>query len=336
MRMVRFSQILLTVALVLGCSQPAEARAAVSTSVKVRVIKLAQQGKRAFLAKKYDEALGHWRKAYSLWPKPQLLYNIALAYEQAGKPAEAMTFLRVFFAEAQTQPQKPALLKGARKLERSLVPRVSVLGLSGHTGAQVLVDGKRAGTLPTEVVLLPGAHRLELRAPGRITVTRSLTLTAGRTTLLHVPLHPEPDRPALRPRPRIQTHPHSGPGLDPGLGTSPTPSGRRSGLHMVYTLTAAGIALALAGTAVGTGLLAVQRYDDFQTNPTLSSRARVKTLQDATNSLWALAGAAGVAAVVLAIFTRWRTGPEAPPRPTKKVDLTLGPGGMGVALRGSF
>jgi len=319
--MIRIPHILVTVGLLLGGNQAAEARAAVSTSVKIKVINLARRGKRAFVAKRFDEAIRHWRRAYSLWPKPQLLYNIALAYERSRRPAQAMTFLREFFTQAKTEPQKTTLMRGARKLRQSLSRRVCVLGLTGTQGAQAFVDDKLVGTVPLEAVLLPGTHRLELRAPGRTTVKRRITLEAGRTTLLDVHLRPARRRRLVRPEPRPRPRP----------GTAPL-----KGLHMAYSLTAVGVALALAGAAVGTGLLAIERYDDFQANPTLASRARVKTLQDATNSLWALAGAAGVTAVVLAIFTRWRSGRESPPRRAPTVDIEVGPGGLGVALRGSF
>jgi len=312
-------------------------RAAVSTSVKLRVIKLAQQGKQAFLAKRYDEALRHWRDAYTLWRKPQLLYNIALAYERSGRPTQAMTFLRAFFNEAKTTPQKPDLMKGARKLEGALSPQVCVLGLIGPKGAQAFVDDKLVGNLPLEVVLAPGTHRLTLKGLGYTTVKRTITLVAGRTTLLDVHL-PRAVRPRLPTRPVSTTRPRPGGPAAHGLGTQPPSPSSGKGLHPAYTLAAAGVALALAGVAVGTGLLAVGRYEEFQTNPTLDSRARVKTLQDATNSLWGLAGAVGAAAVVLAIFTRWRSRPEsrARPTPTPTVDIVPGPGGLGVAVRGSF
>ena len=105
---------------------------------------------------------------------------------------------------------------------------------------------------------------------------------------------------------------------------------------MAYTLSAAGLALALAGTAVGTGVLAVKRYDEYQADKTADNRARVKTLQNTTNAMWALSGAAGVAAIVLAIFTRWRSGGESRARPSTTVDIALGAGGLGLAVRGGF
>lgn len=330
--MVRVPQILLTVGLLLCWSQPAAARTAVSTSVKLRVVKLAQQGKRAFVAKKFGEALKHWRKAYTLWPKPQLLYNIALAYERDKKPARALTFLRTFFAEAKSQPQKPALMLGAKKLERTLQPQVSVLHVSGPQGARVFLNDTLAGILPLDVVLLPGSYRLELRASGLTTVKRKILLEAGRNTLLDVKMYPVPRRPRLRLRPR--TRPRTRPG--PGTGKPPTRPAPAKGLHMAYFLTATGLALALAGTAVGTGVLAVKRFDEFQANKTAENRTRVKTLQNTTNAMWGLAGAAGVAAIVLAIFTRWRSGGESRARPSTQVDIALGSGGLGVAVRGSF
>ena len=125
--MARFAYMLLAAGLWLGWSQPAQARSSVSTSVKIKVVKLARKGKRAFLAKRYEDALRHWKRAYGLWPKPQLLYNIALAHSHAGQPIKAMSFLRAFFAEARTQPQKRRLMRRARKLESTLQPQVSVL-----------------------------------------------------------------------------------------------------------------------------------------------------------------------------------------------------------------
>lgn len=320
--MARFAQILLVTGILLGWSQPISARAAVSTSVKIKVIKLARKGKRAFLAKRFDEAIRHWQQAYSLWPKPQLLYNIALAHARATRPIRAMSFLRAFFSEAKNQRQKRGLMRRARKLERSLQPQVAVLDLSGPKGAEVYLNDKRAGTVPLEAVLRPGPHRLEVRAKGRVTVSRSLWLPAGRTTALHIQMRPAPQRPVTPPRPQ-----RGSPGDDPGP---------RKGLHMAFCLGTAGLALALAGIAVGTGMLAIARYEEFQDNPTTSTRARVKTLQNATNSLWGVAGAVGVAAVVLAIFTRWRRRRESAARPAPRVELGVGPTGLGLSVRGVY
>lgn len=321
--MARFAQILLVAGLLLGWSQPTSARGAVSTSVKIKVIKLARKGKRAFLAKRYDDALGHWQQAYGLWPKPQLLYNIALAHSRASRPVRAMSFLRAFFTEAKSQRQKRGLMRRARKLERSLQPQVAVLEISGPKGAEVFLNDKRAGTVPVEAVLRPGPHRLELRAKGRIAVSRTLWLPSGRTTALHIQMRLAPQRPVAR-RP------------GPGSGSPGDDAGPQKGLHMAYSLGAAGVALALAGIAVGTGMLAIKRYDEFQANPTSTTRARVKTLQDATNGLWGVAGAVGVAAVVLAIFTRWRQRRESAAHPAPRVELGVGPTALGVSVQGGF
>ncbi|MFH2010967.1 MAG: PEGA domain-containing protein [bacterium] len=295
-----------------GAGAPAGAAPAVSTSVKIRVIKLARQGKRAFSKKRYDQALRFWKTAYSLWPKTQLLFNIALAHERLKQPAQAMTFLREFEREAERTQLKSSLLKAARKLFGSLDSQVSVLALRGHSGARVFVDGKLVGTVPLTVVLLPGSRTLEFRTPGRPAVRRQVELTAGRTTSL--PVH----FPRLRPPPR------------------PRPPAQKKGLHMAYALSLAGLALALSGAAIGTGLLAKQRYDAFQDDPTASTRDRVRVLRDATNGLWAAAGIAGVGAVVIAIFTRWKSRREAPQSASLGVELDVGSAGLTVSIHGRY
>jgi len=299
-------------ALILGGVEiPARAAPAVSTSVKIRVIKLARRGKRAFNRKRYEKALRFWRKAYGLWPKTQLLFNIALAYDRLKKPAQAMTFLREFEREAVKKQLKSSLLKAARKLFQSLDSQVSVLALRGHKGARVLVDGKLVGTVPLEVVLLPGSRKLEFRTEGRPVVRKQVELTAGRTTSL--PVH----FPRIRPTPR------------------PRPPAKKKGLHMVYALSLAGLALGLSGAAIGTGMLAKQRYEEFQDDPTTSTRNQVRVLRDATNGLWAVAGIVGVSAVVIAIFTRWKTRRESATAQLE-LELDVGSGGLGVRLHGRY
>lgn len=105
---------------------------------------------------------------------------------------------------------------------------------------------------------------------------------------------------------------------------------------MYYCLGTAGLAVALSVTAVVTGLQAVKAYDRFQDAPTPVTRSRVVAFRDATNSLWAIAGIAGAAAVTLAVLTRWR---RAPAREVASADpprLELRLEGAGLSLTGAF
>jgi hypothetical protein len=291
-------------------------RPTVSAAVKLQVVRLAREGKRAFARKDYVAALGHWRKAYGLWPRPLLLFNIALACDKLDRPAESLTFLREFQREAAGEKLPRALVAAVGKLERELAPRTAVLAVTGPKGARVTLDGRLLGVAPLEVVVRPGRRALEVSLPGRAVVRRELELPAGRDTRLSVEVPPA--RP-LTPAP---------------LPTPAAPGWRR--LPLVYCLSTAGLALVLAGVAVGAGLRAVAAYETFQDAPTRPSRDRVVAWRDATNSLWALAGLAGAGAVALAVFTRWRRGPAREADPTARPGVAVDLQGLGFRLSGTF
>lgn len=292
------------------------ARPAVSAAVKLKVVRLARLGKQAFARKDYTGAIRHWQAAYGLWPRPQILFNLALAYEKAGEPVKGLTFLREFRREAAVERVPRSLMRAADALERELAPRTAVLGLAAPVGARLRVDGVLVGVVPLEVVLLPGRRALELLLPGRPVVRREVELAAGRATRLEIDV-PTP-RPAPAPLPPTERPPS------------------KRGLHMVYCLGTAGLAIALAAAASVTGWAAIESYDRFQANPTPTTRDRVVTRRDATNSLWALAGIAGAAAVTLGVFTRWRQRPSPERASREPPRLGLRWDGPGLSLTGTF
>ena len=73
--------------------------------------------------------------------------------------------------------------------------------------AEILIDGERwngsEGNAPLQVQLSPGTHRIEIRASGRQTFSRDVTIRAGETTPLNVSLGqaaiPEPAPPPAGP-----------------------------------------------------------------------------------------------------------------------------------------
>ncbi len=320
---------------------PAAPAPAVSAQVKLKVVRLARQGKHHFNAKRYREALTHWKKAYGLWPKPQLLFNIALAYDKLGSPAEAMTYLQAFEREAARVKIGARVMAAAARLRASLTPKVARLAVSGTAGARVFADGKLVGAIPLTAVLRPGVRSIDVRSAGYAPDRRRILLPAGTLTRLIVHLSttareappPRKRRVVVRPPPPRQRRAPPGPVTPPPPGGSPTP---KRGLHMAYVLSVAGLALALAGAAIGTGLEAIRQYDRFQDEPTTANRDRVVRWRDATTGLWVTAGAAGAAAVVLAIFTRWRSRPERTRPPRRSWQLVPGPGSLGLGVRGGF
>ena len=55
-------------------------------------------GQAAYGSGRYAEALGEFTAGYALSPRPEFLYNIALAYKNLGRTADAVDNLRRFVA----------------------------------------------------------------------------------------------------------------------------------------------------------------------------------------------------------------------------------------------
>jgi hypothetical protein len=301
-------------------ARPAAARTAVSEAVKLRGVKIARQGSRAFARKKFDLALKYWRKAYSVYPNPQLLFNIALAYKALEEPAKAMIYVREFLKEAKPtgsarrRRQIRRLIRAAENLQKELEPLVATLEAKGEKGALVFVDKKLVGTLPLQIVLRPGKRKLEFRSEGKPSVHRELELQPGKTAVVEIKF------PVVRPKPRPRPRPNNG----------------GKGLHMAYALSAGGLAVALACIAIGTGVRATQVFEDFEDQPTVENRDRVRSWRDATNSLWGISGAALVAAVVLGVFTNWRRRKEAPSPTGLQLNIEAAPTGFGLRVTGKY
>jgi tetratricopeptide (TPR) repeat protein len=77
---------------------------------------LAGQG--AYAAGHFAVALGEFTAGYALSPRPEFLYNIALAYRNLGRPADAIDNLKRFLAAAPESPHAGP----ARTLLQTLEP----------------------------------------------------------------------------------------------------------------------------------------------------------------------------------------------------------------------
>ncbi len=89
--MGRHSQTLLIVAVV-AVSGALAARPALAQSKLTKARKRFEQGEAYFKAGTYDKAIEEYRAAYDLVPRPGLLFNIGLCYENLDDPENAIAF----------------------------------------------------------------------------------------------------------------------------------------------------------------------------------------------------------------------------------------------------
>lgn len=78
---------------------------------------LIREGERLYQAGKYRDAAETLKKAHELSPNPKLIYNIAVALENAGELSEALSWYQQYVGN--TEGTDPALLKrSARGIDR--------------------------------------------------------------------------------------------------------------------------------------------------------------------------------------------------------------------------
>jgi hypothetical protein len=150
---------------------------------------LKAEGDAAFDAFSYEDALRAYESAYEHSHDPALLYNRGRALQALGRIPEALAMFEQF--EQDASPALRAKVPGLGKLIADLRARVATLKVTCNVdGAQVVVGDRiygETGSL-SEVRLVAGKTRVEVRKEGYYPVRRDVQLTGGQTTALEFTL----------------------------------------------------------------------------------------------------------------------------------------------------
>lgn len=253
-------------------------------------------------------------------------------------------------------------------------------------GASVSVDNKDLGSVPSRgpmvLDLSPGSHKVTASKAGYQSRTQTVQVVVGSTATIRLtlpkvvePLRPVPPRPLVRvtpPRPR--------PDVQPKVDITPTPTKpKRSRAKLWWQIafySAAGVAVVLAASAIGTGVKyqSLQKDKDdriksLAQDPVANSwvftgsgdvcnaaKSHDKKTSDLcsdgtkmaniTNALWAVAGAFAITAGVFSYFAFFKKYPKeeqetAPDKPRKELGFSIVPeinpkGGAGVNIQLRF
>ena len=151
-----------------------------------------QEGNAAFKAGRYKEAGDLFRQAFEIDPRGNLLYNIAVCYEKAGDPINALQFYERFIAAVPGAKNRPQVQQHVVALKASLANRYVQISVStAPQGAYVFIDSKSQGALgttPTQFKLLPGSYTLIVERSGYEPVKRPLEITEGEPQQLEFKL----------------------------------------------------------------------------------------------------------------------------------------------------
>jgi hypothetical protein len=221
-----------------------------------------------------QDALEEFRKAYALVKSPRALAQIGLAEQALGRWTDAESDLD----EAMASRSDPWIRKNAATLKGALDTirrHLGSLDVIGPAGAELLVDGRNAGTLPLKKpVRAPiGSLTLEVRKDGFFPATRPVSIVAGQLTRESVDLQPQPVAAPPPPPPIRAAAPEARPtGIPEAAAGAPPvqPAAERStggGVQRTLAWTTAIGALVGAGAGVAALLIHSAKVTDANDVP---------------------------------------------------------------------
>jgi hypothetical protein len=297
---------------------------------------LFRDGRTLLEQKRYAEACPKLAESARLEPSSGVQIALGLCYEAEGKTASAWGAYSavVWLARRDARPDREHLAtKRLAALENKVshvtyvVPReVAALG-----GLELLEDGAKLASVAWDGAPVdPGAHQVEVRAPGYVTYTTSFNVEgeASASTVVIPALTPARAAPADVP----------GGGARAGLESPSTPHGHgASALRATsYVVTGAGIAAIVAGSVLGGVALAKANtvHDHCPasrctSDADISENDTAGTLADASTTTFIAGGALVATGVVMLLLSPSQPVRDQPRRASTWTPV-LGPGYGGL------
>jgi hypothetical protein len=174
--------------------------AAAAQDQKLVVKALTEAAFKDFGAKSFRAGITKMEEAHAILPKPEFLFNIALAYGQwPGHCKEALDTFDRFLTDC----GRCELRSTGEERRREVAVRCQVVVQVATTppGAVVAIDGIEIGPSPIEGSLLAGDHEVVARLDGYEVATAKTSLIEGKNEVIRLDLVPRPGRIELTNRP---------------------------------------------------------------------------------------------------------------------------------------
>ncbi len=177
-------------------AEPPEGRAGSPGEEPPRLVKPAREEARKLVregAELYEQndrvgAVGKFEDAYAIYPAPEILFNLGLAYVDVGRNAAAHRALAGFLENLGFPDE--ARLRQAEQAVHQLEPLVGrlLIRVPYRDGALVRVDRQRVGVAPLDfaIAVEPGVHEVTALVEGKEVVYEQVA--AGPGELVRVKL----------------------------------------------------------------------------------------------------------------------------------------------------
>lgn len=285
----------------------------------------------------FDAALAEFTKAYELSPNYRVLYNIAQVQSERHDYVAALNLFEKYLREGGTEVPADRREQVTKEIT-ALKGRVAQVTVSADAdGAELLVDGVSAGTLPlTEPVIVnAGVRQLQVRKAGYEPSSRTETIAGGDTVHLDFKLKPSVTATPAGGAPQgapLATHSDTA-----DLSDQPESTPSRAPFWITLTSTAL-----LTGGAVTFGVLTNNANKDLDSRlaafPANADRIREARSTLKTDALLTdiFTGAAVVSGGFCLYFALSSGGKSHPAADKAQATLKIAPAGTGVRVSGTF
>jgi tetratricopeptide (TPR) repeat protein len=313
----------------LAAAAPRAAHADDDTDARRRFKAAAQ----AYREARYKEAIDLFLEANRLEPHPELVFNVAQAYEKLGDVPNALRSLRDYLRLAPAASDRPTVEASIKNLEQRLrekgIQQVSIF--SAPAGAAVTVDGRAVGATPWTGEIAPGRHIVVLKHEGYPDAAKEFVLASDRSMDIDVALGVPSASPAVR---TASEAPAPAPAKD-----APPPAPPAGPTIAPWTWAALGVGVAGLGASLGFELARRSAESAAQGDPTqVGYKSALDTMSGRQTAarVFLGVGAAGVAIGGTLLVLDLTRRPDGGARPGTKVGLACGATGCGLSTSGSF
>lgn len=239
------------------------------------------RAERAFTHQQYEKAARLFEDADAKAPHPSVLYNAAVSWDYAGRPARAAdAYRRALQREGLTEEQAD----DAEKRLEILSTELGFVDVAKPIGALASVAHVVRAPIPARFYLDPGSYDVLVQDPSGAQITERIVVTRGQTLRVEIdPVHDHPPppltaAPPIAPPQEVDDH-----------------------TQEIFGWVTLGLGVLAAGTAVYCGVRALDERDTFYASGLTDSGARDSSAQYRLGSNVAWAGSGVFGAVGLAL-----------------------------------
>jgi hypothetical protein len=126
------------------------------------------EGEQFYGQGRYKEAIEKFSLAFEILQDVNLLYSIAVSYQQLERWQECVNFMDRFLEKAPVGPKRDRAQNARKSCDARIVRDQLLIIESDPPGARVFVDDKNAmrGQTPFRTYVRPGAHKVWIEADG--------------------------------------------------------------------------------------------------------------------------------------------------------------------------